>query len=367
MPFAVVCRLVPVLLVMLMPLPAAALSMAFINPGKSTEPYWSLANAAMGQVAESLGIELEILTAERNYLAQIHLLEALGERPAQQRPDYVIVVGEKATLAAQLAAAELADIPVFLAFNSVIGEAHEEVGFPRQRYRHWLGSLVPVAEEGGYIAARALIQEARQSLPTDQPLKMIAIAGDRSTHTSIERNRGLERALLEFPETTLLQKVYADWSYGKALEQTSHLLRRYPDVRLIWTASDLQGFAAAEAARHLGLTPGRDVFISALNATPAALDAVLSGELSALAGGHHMAGAWAMVLLYDYHHGQDFLATEGTAELKFSMFSLLDRAAAARLVERRKSQSRTDFCQFSRVCNPKLEAYDFSYARWLDM
>src|SRR5690554_2805459 len=96
--------------------------MAFINPGKSDEPYWSLASAAMQQAADSLGIHLEILTAERNYLAQIHLVETLGERPRQERPDYVIVVAEKATLAPQLMAVERADIPVFLAFK--IGRAH---------------------------------------------------------------------------------------------------------------------------------------------------------------------------------------------------------------------------------------------------
>src|SRR5690606_22226597 len=119
---------------------------------------------------------------------------------SQERPDYVIVVAEKATLVPQLMAAERADIPVFLAFNSVIGPAHEQVGFPRQRFRQWLGSLVPVAEEGGYIAARALIQAALRDLPAGEPLEMIAIAGDRSTHTSMERNRGLERALNEFPQ-----------------------------------------------------------------------------------------------------------------------------------------------------------------------
>lgn len=362
-----VCRVTFLLLLGLAPFPAAALNMAFINPGKSDEPYWSLASAAMQQAADSLGIHLEILTAERNYLAQIHLVETLGERPRQERPDYVIVVAEKATLVPQLMAAERADIPVFLAFNSVIGPAHEQVGFPRQRFRQWLGSLVPVAEEGGYIAARALIQAALRDLPAGEPLEMIAIAGDRSTHTSMERNRGLERALNEFPQVRLLQKVYADWSYDKALEQTHHLLRRYPRTRLIWAASDLQGYAAARAARHQGLTPGRDLFISALNATPEALDAVLNDEFTALAGGHHMAGAWAMVLLYDYHHGVDFLDTEGAAELEFSMFSLLDKAAAARLVERREKNGRVDFCQFSRVCTPGLQHYDFSYARWLDI
>ena len=43
-----------------------------------------------------------------------------------------------------------------------------------------------------------------------------------------------------------------------------------------------------------------------------------TGELSALAGGHFMAGAWALVMLYDYAHGVDF-ASEGL-ELRTSIF-----------------------------------------------
>ena len=49
-----VCRVTFLLLLGLAPLPAAALSMAFINPGKSDEPYWSLASAAMQQAADNL-------------------------------------------------------------------------------------------------------------------------------------------------------------------------------------------------------------------------------------------------------------------------------------------------------------------------
>src|SRR5690606_41775572 len=116
--------------------------------GERQEPRWSLATAAMRQAADSLGIRLEILTAERNYLAQIHLVETLGERPRQARPDYVIVVAEKATLVPQLMAAERADIPVFLAFNAVIGPAPEQVGFPRPRSRQRLASRVHAAEGG---------------------------------------------------------------------------------------------------------------------------------------------------------------------------------------------------------------------------
>ena len=32
----------------------------------------------------------------------------------------------------------------------------------------------------------------------------------------------------------------------------------------------------------------------------------IRGELSALAGGHFLCGAWALVMIHDYHHGRDF-------------------------------------------------------------
>ena len=325
-----------------------------------------LATDAMHQAADSLNIELEVLTTERDYLAQIHFIEALGQRPAGERPDYLVITAERATLRGQLEAAEQAGIPVFLAFNSITG-IDEQVGLPRQHYKQWLGGLSPIAEEGGYLSARALIEHAIDGLPRNTPIGMVALAGDRSTHTSRQRNKGLARALEEFPQVTLHQQVYADWSYEKALEQSTHLLRRYPQAQLVWSASDLQAFAVIQALHESGRVPGKDVFISAINATQAALESLLSGELSLLAGGHHMTGAWSLVLLYDYHHGRDFVAANGNAELQYSMFSLIDQRNAKHLLERRRAKRRMDFCPYSRVCNPAREEYDFSFQKWLEL
>lgn len=360
---------VPVLLVIsmqMLPGVAYALSMAFVNPGKTNEPFWILAVDGMQQAASSLNVELEIITTERDYLAQVHLVESLAQRPVELRPDYLIIAAEKSTVVGQLKAAKRADIPVLLAFNAATGNAHEELGYPRQRFPNWLGSVAPMAEEGGYIAAKTLITHAIEQLPEGTPLGMIALAADRSTHTSLQRNQGLFQALEEFPQVQLHQQVHADWSYDKALEQTTHMLRRYPDAQLIWSANDLQAFGAIRAIREAGRVPGKDVFVSAINATTEGLEALLGGELSALAGGHHMAGAWAVVLLHDYHHGVDFIGADGNAELEYSMFSLLDKRLASRLLDKRKRQHSTDFCPYSRVCNPVLTKYDFSYASWLD-
>ena len=52
---------------------AAAQRVTFINPGKSSEGYWVTVSQVMQQSARSLGMELEILYAERNRLMPITL------------------------------------------------------------------------------------------------------------------------------------------------------------------------------------------------------------------------------------------------------------------------------------------------------
>jgi len=348
----------------LMPGPALALSMVFINPGKSTEPFWAMAVRNMQAAADSLGIELEVLSAERDYLAQIRLAREVAERPQALRPDYLIVVAEKGTLLAQLELADQAGIATFLAFNTVADSDRSRVGRPRERFPLWLGSLAPLAEEGGYLSAKALIEHALQRLPDGATPELIALAGDRSTDTSLKRNQGLLRALAEFPQVSFRQLVYADWSYDKAVEQAGHLLRRYPQAQLVWSGSDLLAFGAMQALRDSGMD--RQLYFSGINATSQALEALLDGRLSALAGGHHMAGAWAMIMLHDHYHGLDFIETASGAEQQYSMFALLDQQHAGELLERRAKQSSIDFCAHSRVCNPTRDDYDFSYASWLE-
>jgi hypothetical protein len=58
------------------------------------------------------------------------------------------------------------------------------------------------------------------------------------------------------------------------------------------------------------------------------LAALESGSLTALAGGHFIAGAFGLVMLYDYHHGKDF--KEEGLELDRSMFILFSKDDARR-------------------------------------
>ncbi len=80
-------------------LPAAALAMSvtFLNPGKSDEIYWVTAANSMAAAAKSLDIKLEVLYAERDHLKPLEFARQIAARPAATRPNYVVLTNDYGT------------------------------------------------------------------------------------------------------------------------------------------------------------------------------------------------------------------------------------------------------------------------------
>jgi len=361
-------RLLALLCSLLLPLSAAAFSAVFINPGKSDEVYWLTAARAMEAAASSLDIRFEVRFAERDHQRVLEIAREIAGRPVAQRPDYVILSNDYATGPELLRLLDAAGIKTFLAYSGISSAAERAVtGKPRERYKGWIGSLEPRAEDAGYLTAQALIAQGRQhqAHASDGKLHLIALAGDRSTPSSISRNQGMRRAVSEARDVVLEQEVYAEWNRDKAAEQSEWLFQRYPAARLVWAGNDLMAFGAMQSWEKRGGKPGRDAWFSGINTSSEAMQAVRSGRLTALAGGHFIAGAWALVLIYDYEHGRDF-ADEGI-ELVRPMFTLFSAGDAERFSTHFGDLrfDRVDFRRFSKVLNPKLKRYDFSFLQLL--
>lgn len=355
------------MMVCMLPRQGWAQSVLFINPGYSSETYWQTASDAMAAAAASLRMPLEIRYAERNPLQAIAIAREVAARPKAARPRFVVFVNENSVAPEILRTLESARIDNFMAFSGLQDAARAQLGQPREKFRHWLGSLEPQAESAGYLTAKALIDAARASkiaTAKDGKLQMLAIAGDKSTPTSIARNAGMRRAVAEARDVVLMQEVFGEWSRERAAEQMRVLIQRYPEVRTVWAGNDEMAFGAMDAWRARGGVPGQDGFFSAINTSAAALTAIRTRELSALAGGHFMAGAWALVMLYDYAHGRDF-KSEGL-ELERSMFVLFDPATVDRFEKRfSASQNALDFRRYSKALNPSAGAYRFEIDRLL--
>lgn len=346
---------------------AAAQSIAFINPGKSDEIYWLTAAQAMQTVASSLGIAFEVQYAQREHLKTLEIAREMVARPRERRPQYVVITHDYAVAGELLRILDGAGVKTFLAYSTIPQGERGDIGAPRGKYKGWLGSLEPKAEDAGYLTARALIAHGRKAKVTgpDGKLHMLAIAGDRSTPSSINRNRGMRRAVEESPDVVLDQEIYAAWAREKAAEQSEWLFQRHPHARLVWAGNDLMAFGAMHSWEKRGGRPGHDAWFSGVNTSTEALEAIKSGRLTSLAGGHFITGAWALVMLYDYHNGRDF-RDEGL-ELERSMFIEFTPQLADRYLERfGRGFSGVDFRRFSKTLNPKLKLYNFSFAQFLE-
>ena len=346
---------------------ARAQSVAFINPGKSDEIYWVTATQAMQAAAHSLGMTFEVRYAQREPLKTLEIAREMVARPAGKRPENIVITDDYSVADRLLAIIDPAGVKTFLAYSSIPVDQRGGIGSPRGKYKGWLGSLEPQAEDAGYLTARALIERGKRekAFGPDGKLHMLAIAGDRSTPSSINRNQGMRRAVAEAPTVVLEEEVYAAWARENAAQQAESLYRRYPDVKLVWAGNDLMAFGAMAAWEKRGGKPGVDAWFSGINTSTDALEAVKSGRMTSLAGGHFITGAWALVMIYDYHHGRDF-ADEGL-ELRRPMFAEFTPLLADRYIERFSGGfDGVDFSRYSKVKNPKLRRYNFGFAQLLE-
>jgi ABC-type sugar transport system substrate-binding protein len=345
---------------------ALAQTVFFINPGKSDEVYWVTAAKAMQAAAEDLGITLEVRFTERDHTRAIEIARELAARPRASRPDYAVITNDNATGAGQLKVLDAAGIRTVFAYSTISEAERAETGGPRQKFKAWLGSIEPRAEDAGYLTARGLIEAGRKAGAhgRDGKLHLIALAGDRTTPSSIARNSGMQQALAESSDVVLDQMVYAAWNRDKAAEQGEWLLRRHPEARLVWAGNDLMAFGAMQALEKQGGTPGTSHWFSGVNTSTEAMQSLQAGRLAALAGGHFICGAWALVLIHDHSRGRDF-ATEAL-EYSRTMFTLFDAQSAARFVERyAEGFSSVDFRRYSKAENEKLARYDFDFGQFL--
>ncbi|WXL24031.1 ABC transporter substrate-binding protein [Ectopseudomonas mendocina] len=325
----------------------------FLNPGFANEPFWVSYSEFMQAAAKDLGVNLRILYGERQRERILKNAHTLTVGPLQ--PDYIIFVNEMYVGPEILRIFAETPVKLFSLHSTLTPEQQTLSGGTRERYKNWIGSLIANDQHAGYLMAKALIEKL-----SGQPGSMLAFNGIRSTPSSALREQGLRQALAEHPEIKLQQTVVGEWSRQRAYEQAKVLLKRHPDAQLAWSANDEMAFGVMDAAQELGRTPGRDIYLSALNNSDNVFKARINNQISALTSGHFSLGAWAVVMLHDYHAGKDF-AERGGKDRVDDLFTLVDEKQAAQLMRHMKMPGYgLNFKNFSAVYKPQIKDYQFS-------
>ncbi|HEV8691023.1 MAG TPA: ABC transporter substrate-binding protein [Ideonella sp.] len=327
----------------------------FLNPGEPVErgkgPHWRMTARFMAMAANTFGMQLEVLFAERDHLLMLRQAEEVAQR--RDAPDYVVIVNEK--LAAPQMMKMLARTPakVLLIHNDLTPEQRREIGNEREQMRQWIGT----ATTDEAATEFRLMAELHRQLGDREP-RVIGITGDRATPVSLERAQGISDYLMRAGRGQVLQTVFGDWSAADAESKAQLLLARYPETNVLWAANDSMALGALRAVKSLGAK----VLVGGTGGWPDALASLVEGGLAASLGSHFFIGAWAMVLLHDYHHGRDFAASGGPT-LKLDYMQVLTRDNAAQFDHAvYKRDDALDFGRYSKVLHPRPGRYDFDLA-----
>jgi ABC-type sugar transport system substrate-binding protein len=339
---------------------SAELRVGFINP---TVPpaFWDLLSTAMRAAAAQLDIHVDIRNHDRSREKAIALAK---EFAAQQPPlDYLIATNDLDVAVDIVTIADAANLKVILLNNDIDPKEWSKYGEPRTKFKSWLGSLIPDHEGAGYGIATAVLTEAAR-VKTNRPLRVLALAGDTMTQASNDRVLGLKRGidvvtkLLGPSSVELVEVRNLDWTAKTAEADVREFVKSGPRIDALWAANDPMALGGMTALRDANYIPGKTVLVGGLNWSQDAVDKILAGEMVVTHGGHFLLGAWAMVVLRDYHDGRDF--AEEDVRLQVPM-GAIDLPVARRFPEIGKVDwTKVSFAKFSKSRNPAIKRYGFT-------
>jgi ABC-type sugar transport system substrate-binding protein len=332
----------------------------FIDPA-DPPAFWNLVDATMRAAAAELGIDLDIRSMERSHDNAISV--ARDFVAAKPPVDYLVICNNLDIGGEIIKLADAAHVKMIFLNVDLDQKDWAEYGEPRTKYRDWLGSITPDHEGAGYGIATDILTEAAR-VKSNRPLRILGLTGEANTPASVERVRGLKRAvddmtkLLGPGSVELIDVRYLNWSAKTAEASVREFTKTGPRIDALWAANDPMALGGMAALRDAGYKPGKDVLIGGLNWNQEAVKAVLDGDMVVTYGGHFLLGAWAMVLLRDYQDGRDF--AEEDVRLQIPM-GAIDPPVARRFPNIAGTDwSKVDFSRFSKTRNPEVKRYEFT-------
>lgn len=330
-----------------------------LTPNAEGNTYWPQVFRIIERVSQTLDFEFAPYSfgVVDRYARRSAALRILATEP---RPNAVIVPPVFGHSAALLEAAEALGIPMFLLGPLFPSELPGIGESPRKKYKSWAALFNQAEEEMGYALGKALLEaaEQQQAFTSDGAIQVIGVGGNPRWFGSDLRQSGLMRAVRGHPRAAFKQVVPTQWTQEEGRQLTAKLLKRYPQARVVWAASDQLGAGAAQALTEQGLTLGKNAFTGGLDLSALGLNLVREGKFVATAASTLLSYAQVAVLAYDHLHGFDVAERVGST-LEFPTLVATKANVDMHLRLSGCVQS-IDFRNFSRVYRPTLGRFDFT-------
>ncbi len=268
--------------------------------------FWPMVTTYARAAAEDLQIDLNVISVDdpRDLITKA---EDNLKNP-DKRPAGLLFFNYKERAPRILELAESYKVPTLI-YNVGPSEAmNAEIGQPRTKFKTYLGVISP----DDYKAGRDLIDtllgiaEKKKLRASDGKFHLVAIDGHLFTPEAQDRKNGMEEILRHRSDVVLEQRFQGFYEQERARLAFRAAVKRYPEAKIFWTASDSMALGVLDGAAETGKVPGKDFIVGGIDLLPGIQSRIEKGEIAASAGGHFTEIVWALALMNDYLNGCDF-------------------------------------------------------------
>jgi ABC-type sugar transport system substrate-binding protein len=327
----------------------------YMSPSQVDDPFDKHVVALMRAAANDLDIKLTVVNVVKNQIYNQQRLDNI----LRLEPDYLVLSYQIYTHKVVEQAKHLG-IKVMIINSPIPGDDRRLMGLPREKFSNWIGHMYPDDYLAGHQLTQLLHQKVHYAANLDptRPDELLAFNGHRSTTSAKERKRGLMDAALEL-DIHIRHIFAADWDPDITTRPLPSAVKRFPDAKLFWAASDAIALRIIEHQKALNHIAGKDFYTAGIDWSEPGLKSVQKGEMVASIGGHFLMGAWVMVQIYDYHNGLDF-ADFGTETLVPMVVADQSNAEYIHAVLQAQRWDDIDFKSYSRQQQKAFTPYNFN-------
>ncbi|WP_024955784.1 ABC transporter substrate-binding protein [Sulfurospirillum arcachonense] len=330
-----------------------------ISVATPTDIFWQGIHSIAKSAGKSLNMDFEIIYTNRDSIRAVNVAEEIANK--KDKPDYVIVIGEKLIASRSIPILAQSGIKVFM-FGKLKKEEKALIGEPREKYPNYIGKISINDYMAGYLTAKLMIKKAIKNKIYDKDgyINLIAFEGERKTSFSSERVRGLNDAVKEYSKVRILQSIPTNWTASYVNYALPKLIKRYSKYKIcgIWGANSELARASSQLLIKRGKIPNIDFVTAGTDWSKDALTSVDQGMVLGIAGGHMASVAWILTLIHDYHNGIDFDST-----VYLNKVTVIEKKSAKKFLKyfNENNWESIDFKTFSKKENPNIKEYNLSF------
>ena len=198
---------------------------------------------------------------------EVVVVDAKGDGPTQVNQVQDLLTQNIDALIYIPAGAAAATVPVKLAHNAgipVINVDRNAEGAPGDTF------IASDSVKSAYEVCKYIFQKA------DGSGDMIIVHGQKGTTPEVDRTKGCNEALKEFPKIKVVAQQWSqEWSQDEGFQLTQNMLQAHPEVKIVWGQADALALGAAQAVKVAN--PKHRIWVAGFDGDTAALKALKKG------------------------------------------------------------------------------------------